>query len=47
MLIVHTIDRLACDPYFRQTIEREVMAHGARVEYVLGNYDESPEGEGL
>jgi site-specific DNA recombinase len=45
VLIVHAIDRLARDPYFRQTIEREVTALGARVEYVLGNYDESPEGE--
>jgi site-specific DNA recombinase len=45
VLLVHAVDRLARDPYFRQTIEREVMALGARVEYVLGNYDESPEGE--
>ena len=45
VLIVHAIDRLARDPYFRQTIEREFMARGARVEYVLGNYDETPEGE--
>jgi site-specific DNA recombinase len=45
VLIVHAIDRLARDPYFRQTIEREVAALGAKVEYVLGNYDESPEGE--
>jgi len=45
ILLVHAIDRLARDPYFRQTIEREFMARGARIEYVLGNYDESPEGE--
>src|SRR5215216_3906278 len=45
VLIVHTIDRLARDPSFRQTIEGEVESMGARVEYVLGNYDESPEGE--
>src|SRR5215211_2486041 len=45
ILLVHAIDRLARDPYFRQTIEREFMARGARVEYVLGNYDQSPEGE--
>jgi site-specific DNA recombinase len=45
VLIVHAIDRLARDPYFRQTIEREFMARGARVEYFLGNYDETPEGE--
>ncbi len=45
ILLVHAIDRLARDPYFRQTIEREFAARGARVEYVLGNYDETPEGE--
>lgn len=45
VLIVHAIDRLARDPYFRQTIEREFIARGARVEYFLGNYDETPEGE--
>src|SRR5215211_3238994 len=45
VLIVHAIDRLARDPYFRQTIEREFMAHGASVEYFLGNYDDTPEGE--
>lgn len=45
VLIVHAIDRLARDPYFRQTIEREFMARGARVEYFLGNYDDTPEGE--
>jgi site-specific DNA recombinase len=45
VLIVHALDRLARDPYIRQTIEREFLARGARVEYVLGNYEESPEGE--
>jgi site-specific DNA recombinase len=45
ILLVHAIDRLARDPYYRQTIEREFKERGARVEYVLGNYDETPEGE--
>lgn len=45
ILVVHAVDRLARDPYIRQTIEREFTERGARVEYVLGNYDESPEGE--
>ncbi len=45
VLIVHAIDRLARDPYIRQTLEREFQAHGASVEYVLGDYDETPEGE--
>ena len=39
-LIVHAIDRLARDPYIRQTIEKKVKEFGARVEYVLGNYEE-------
>lgn len=45
VLIVHALDRLARDPYIRQTLEREMQAHGVRVEYVLGSYDETPEGE--
>ena len=45
VLIVHAIDRLARDPYIRQTLEREFNAHGARIEYVLGSYDETPEGD--
>ncbi|MBT7190616.1 MAG: recombinase family protein [Anaerolineae bacterium] len=45
VLIVHALDRLARDPYIRQTLEREFNSHGARVEYVLGDYDETPEGE--
>jgi site-specific DNA recombinase len=45
VVIVHALDRLARDPYIRQTLEREFNKRGARVEYVLGDYDESPEGE--
>lgn len=45
VLIVHALDRLARDPYIRQTLEREFNKRGARVEYVLGSYEESPEGE--
>jgi site-specific DNA recombinase len=45
VLLVHAIDRLARDPFNRQVLEREVAARSARVEYILGNYDESPEGE--
>src|SRR5688500_17200956 len=45
VLIVHALDRLARDPYIRQTIEREIASLGAKVEYVLGNYEESAEGE--
>src|SRR5439155_8500795 len=45
VVVVHAIDRLARDPYIRQTLEREVEKRGAKVEYVLGSYDDSPEGE--
>ena len=45
VLIVHALDRLARDPYIRQTLEREFNTRGARVEYVLGSYDDTPEGE--
>ena len=45
ILVVHSLDRLARDPYIRQTLEREFMARDARVEFVLGNYEETPEGE--
>ena len=45
VLVVHALDRLARDPYIRQTLEREFNKRGARVEYVLGSYEETPEGE--
>lgn len=45
IVVVHALDRLARDPYFRQTLENEFTRKGARVEYVLGNYEASPEGE--
>lgn len=44
-VIVLSLDRLARDPYIRQTLEREIEALGARVIYVQGNYAETPEGE--
>ena len=45
ILIVYVLDRLARDPYIRQTLEMEFEARGARVEYVLGDYDDTPQGE--
>lgn len=45
VLIVHALDRLARDPYIRQTLELEFSRRGAKVEYVLGAYEDSPEGE--
>ena len=45
VLIVFVLDRLAGDPYIRQTLEKEFIARNANVEYVLGDYDETPQGE--
>ena len=45
VLIVLALDRLARDPYIRQTLEREFTTRGAKVEYVQGSYEETPEGE--
>lgn len=45
VVVVHSIDRLARDPYIRQTLEKEFFRRGAKVEFALGNYDDSPEGE--
>ena len=45
IVVVHSIDRLARDLYLRMTIERDLKAQRIQVEYVLGNYDQSPEGE--
>ena len=44
-VFVLSLDRLARDPYIRQTIEREIEATGARVVYVQGGYSATPEGE--
>ena len=45
ILVIHSLDRLARDPYIRQTLEREIDSFGAKVLYVLGSYDDTPEGE--
>jgi site-specific DNA recombinase len=45
VVILHALDRLARDPYVRRTLEMEIERRGARVEYVRGGYDDSPEGE--
>ena len=45
VVVVHSIDRLARDPYVRQTLEREFIKRGGKVEYALGNYEDSPEGD--
>ena len=45
VLVVHVLDRLARDPYYREGYEREFEQRGARVEYVRGEYSDTPEGE--
>jgi site-specific DNA recombinase len=45
VLIVYCLDRLARDPYMRRTLEIMFEERGAKVEYVLGGYDDTPEGE--
>jgi site-specific DNA recombinase len=45
VLVVHALDRLARDPFIRQLLERDFIDNGARIEFVIGNYDESAEGE--
>ena len=45
VMVVYAIDRLARDPYIRETLERELFGLGAKVEYVSGNYEDTPEGE--
>jgi len=45
VVVIHSLDRLARDPYNRKTIELEFEARNVRVEYALGNYENTPEGE--
>ena len=45
VVVVHAIDRMARDPFIREYIERELKRQKVIVEYVTGNYDQSPEGE--
>ncbi len=45
VVIVFSLDRLARDPYVRRTLELQLEEGGARVEFVQGDYDDSPEGE--
>jgi site-specific DNA recombinase len=44
-LVVYSLDRLARDPYIRQTLEHEFAERGARVEFVTGAYEPTAEGE--
>ena len=38
VMVVYAIDRLARDPYIRETLERELFGLGAKVEYVSVSY---------
>jgi site-specific DNA recombinase len=45
VIVVYSIDRLARDPYIRQTLEIGFQKFGAVVEYATGNYEPTAEGE--
>ncbi|MCA9241311.1 MAG: recombinase family protein, partial [Planctomycetales bacterium] len=45
VLIVHDIDRLAREVGYQAIIETELARAGIKVEYVIGQYAETPEGE--
>lgn len=47
VLIVHSLDRLARGPGLLEVFEALFSEGGARVEYVLGGYERSPEGDVL
>jgi site-specific DNA recombinase len=44
-LLVYSLDRLARDPYIRETLEREFRKREAKVVFAIGDYDETPQGE--
>lgn len=45
VLIVHAVDRLARSPGLLEVYEAQFQELGARVEYVIGNYESSAEGD--
>jgi site-specific DNA recombinase len=47
ILIVYSIDRLDRDPYKLRIHEYGIVKHGAAVEYVKGEYSDTPEGQFL
>jgi len=44
VVVVHDIDRLARNVYFQLHLERELASAGVKIEYVLGQYEDTPEG---
>jgi site-specific DNA recombinase len=47
ILVVYSIDRLDRDPYKLRIHEYGIVKHGAAVEYVKGEYSDTPEGQFL
>ncbi|MCJ7737802.1 MAG: recombinase family protein, partial [Anaerolineae bacterium] len=45
VVIVYAVDRLARDPYIRQTLEKDFAKLEAVVEYATGGYDDTPGGD--
>lgn len=45
VIVVYDIDRLGREVVVQAIAEQELSRHGARIEYVLGGYDATPEGE--
>ena len=45
VVIVHDLDRLSREPAYQAIIEMELASSGVKIEYVLGQYEDSPEGD--
>lgn len=45
IVIVHDLDRLSREPAYQAIIEMELTGSGVHVDYVLGQYEDSPEGD--
>jgi site-specific DNA recombinase len=45
VVVVYVLDRFARDSYIRQTLEHEFERLGAKIEYVLGDYDNDVMGD--
>ena len=43
-IIIYDLDRLARNVYFQLHLENEIHSAGVRIEYVLGQYKDTPEG---
>ena len=45
IVIVHDLDRLSREPAYQAILEMELASSGVHVDYVLGQYEDSPEGD--